>query len=238
VKPELPPSRSEAPLPEVDDLLKGLKPLEAEHLAKRVRARLDGELPLHRMPLGRPRPLTWALATGIAGAAAALLVSLSGPERPLEPQTPAVDVVPKTLPAPEAPSVGEVPKPEPARPSPEETSPPARDKNGSPETAPRRTKSEAAPGANLLYEAARALRQEGNPGKALKLLEEAAKAVPGAGHSEEAEALRMEATYRLGGAQARTLAENYLKRFPNGRFRVTADNILAQLGRKDLPSQR
>ncbi len=82
---------------------------------------------------------------------------------------------------------------------------------------------------HLLYQATRALRQSGDPARALELLDEYKAA--GRGSSEEVLALTMEAYSRLGSPRAFSLAQRYLETYEHGRYRVTATRILARAKR-------
>lgn len=87
-----------------------------------------------------------------------------------------------------------------------------------------RSPSEAA---TLVFSAMRALRQEGRPDRAAKLLEEYLRNYPRGALAEEALALSVEAAAQRGDARARALADRYLKRYPNGQFRVAAERARA-----------
>lgn len=82
------------------------------------------------------------------------------------------------------------------------------------------------PPESLLYAAAAALRRDRDPARALELLVELRKEAPGLGAREDARALEVEAHHRIGSPRTRTLAEAYLRDFPSGRFRATAENVL------------
>ncbi len=72
--------------------------------------------------------------------------------------------------------------------------------------------------ANLLFEATRALRREGNPARATQLLAEYHKKFPRGALSEEALALSLEAAVARGDARAEKLARRYLELYPQGHF--------------------
>jgi TolA-binding protein len=72
--------------------------------------------------------------------------------------------------------------------------------------------------ANLLFEATRALRREGNPERATQLLAEYRKKFPRGALAEEALALSIEAAVARGDARAAKLARRYLDLYPQGHF--------------------
>jgi hypothetical protein len=72
--------------------------------------------------------------------------------------------------------------------------------------------------ANLVFEATRALRREGNPGRATQLLAEYKKKFPRGALAEEALALSIEAAVARGDARAAKLARRYLDLYPQGHF--------------------
>jgi TolA-binding protein len=80
--------------------------------------------------------------------------------------------------------------------------------------------------ASLLFDATRALRHEGNPGKARRILSEYRRKFPGGAMSEEAMALSIEVAQRQGDPEARHLAARYLERYPSGHFRSRAERVL------------
>lgn len=76
-----------------------------------------------------------------------------------------------------------------------------------------------------VHEAATALRRDGDAAGAARLLE----SIPSNTNSplaEEALALRVEAAQARHSADLKTLASNYLKRYPNGRYAATARSAL------------
>jgi hypothetical protein len=76
-----------------------------------------------------------------------------------------------------------------------------------------------------VHEAAKALRKDGDPERALQLLERAfARSGPLA---EEALALRIEASLAKGDGRQAKLAALYLAQYPNGRYRELAKKALA-----------
>ena len=76
--------------------------------------------------------------------------------------------------------------------------------------------------------AIQALRNDHDPDRAAKLLAEYLKIYPHGALSEEAVALSIEAAAARHSASAATFAEQYLKEYPKGRFRRTAEQALAQ----------
>lgn len=94
----------------------------------------------------------------------------------------------------------------------------------------RRSAPPAAPSANAsdvarIHEAAKALRGDGDPERALRLLESSEK-VDGP-LAEEALALRIEAANAGGHPRAKSLAQSYLSRYPSGRYSELARRTLA-----------
>ena len=76
-----------------------------------------------------------------------------------------------------------------------------------------------------MHEAAKALRGEGDPERALRLLE-SSENVKGP-LAEEALALRIEAANASRDPRAKSLAQSYLSRYPDGRYRELARRTLA-----------
>jgi HAMP domain-containing protein len=74
--------------------------------------------------------------------------------------------------------------------------------------------------------ALRVLRTDHDPARALRLLGKYLKAYPRGMLSEEALALSIEAAVDLGSASAKTFAQRYLTKYPNGRFHEAADEAL------------
>ncbi|HKO49072.1 MAG TPA: hypothetical protein VJV79_15175 [Polyangiaceae bacterium] len=77
-----------------------------------------------------------------------------------------------------------------------------------------------------VHEAAKALRRDGDPARALQLLERSGAPVSGP-LAEEALALRIEASAASGNGRASKLASAYLARYPNGRYRELAKKVIA-----------
>jgi hypothetical protein len=204
---------------ELIDAMGPTVPSEARLL--RVRRALDQPV---RRPLG-----VWALrgALGfavVAGGASALAFSgaFSGPaetEKGVHP-SPGASVVtrPRTVPRPPIADRIE-PSEEPAAP-PKQPVPP-RVRRSAPPGAPSASASDVA----RIHEAAKALRGEGDPERALRLLESSEKV--GGPLAEEALALRIEAANAGGDPRAKSLAQSYLSRYPSGRYRELARRTLA-----------
>ncbi len=70
----------------------------------------------------------------------------------------------------------------------------------------------------LVHEAVESLRNSNDPTKASRLLDEYRKNAPDGALAEEALALSIEAALASGDPKARTLAQQYLARYPQGRF--------------------
>jgi hypothetical protein len=80
-----------------------------------------------------------------------------------------------------------------------------------------------------VHEAAKALRHDADPGRALRLLERPGARITGP-LAEEALALRIEASAAQGDGRQAKLAAAYLAQYPNGRYKELATKALA--GRK------
>jgi hypothetical protein len=74
----------------------------------------------------------------------------------------------------------------------------------------------------LVLEAAQALRRDHDPKRAIKLLDEYRLRYPQGDLAEESLALSIEARSVRGDGAAASQAREYLRRFPQGRFRVQA----------------
>jgi hypothetical protein len=92
-------------------------------------------------------------------------------------------------------------------------------------SAPAGTPSASPSDVARIHEAAKALRGDGDPGRALRLLESSEKVAGPL--AEEALALRIEAAVAGGDARAKSLAQSYLSRYPGGRYRELARRTLA-----------
>lgn len=74
----------------------------------------------------------------------------------------------------------------------------------------------------LVFDAMRALRREGQPERAARLLDEYMRRYPRGSLAEEALALAIEANTALGDPRVKSLADRYLASYPEGRFRSAA----------------
>ena len=81
--------------------------------------------------------------------------------------------------------------------------------------------------ASLVYDSARALRNEGDPARASRVLDEYFKRYPHGALGEEAQALAIDIAVARGDSRAKTLATRYLSAYPNGHFRAKAERVLA-----------
>ncbi len=190
--------------------------VESEARLRRVRRSLDG--PNVQAPRWAFR---FALIAGLLGAsavAAAAGGALVGVFDAAQPAS-SVSALP-AVPQPRAPA----PAPAAPRSIPEATSaspPPL----AAPAPAPALPEARgAASDVARVHEAAKALRHDRDPARALKLLERSPIVGPLA---EEALALRIEASMALGGERAKRLAAGYLAQYPSGRYRELAKRALA-----------
>jgi hypothetical protein len=81
--------------------------------------------------------------------------------------------------------------------------------------------------ASLVYETARALRNEGDTAHAARVLDDYFKRYPHGALAEEAQALGIDIAVARGDSRAKSLASHYLAEFPNGHFRAKAERVLA-----------
>lgn len=105
-----------------------------------------------------------------------------------------------------------------------------------PQIALRPTAEQVASGAepsDLVFRGLRALRQDHDIPAAARLLDEYRAQFPHGDLAEEALALAIEAHAGLQDPTTNALADEYLRRFPQGRFRAVADRALAS--RHELP---
>jgi hypothetical protein len=124
-------------------------------------------------------------------------------------------------PAESAPAAVPLPDPAPkSDPLPKQPAP--RSRGGSPAAA---TPSAASPGGALMMEVMQA-RRAGDMARAASLLAEYRSKYPDGDLYEEALALSIEAAVARGDDNAQRLAGQYLKRYPNGRFREQAERAL------------
>jgi hypothetical protein len=80
--------------------------------------------------------------------------------------------------------------------------------------------------ASLVYETARALRNEGDPARAARVLDDYFKRFPHGALAEEAQALAIDIAVARGDGRAKNLATRYLSSYPNGHFRAKAERVL------------
>jgi outer membrane protein assembly factor BamD (BamD/ComL family) len=78
-----------------------------------------------------------------------------------------------------------------------------------------------------VYRAVQALRNGEDPKQAGQLLERYQAKHPDGSLAEEAMALSIEAALAKGDPSSRALAARYLARYPNGRFKKTAERALS-----------
>jgi hypothetical protein len=217
----------------------------AHELIDAIGPTVPSEARLHRVrraldqPIRRPSGRVWALrgasALAIVGVGASALAfsgafsSWPGSPSPAAPTT-------SPLAAPTAladrsahsgprPST-EPPVAEPSQPNDEIVATPKhrtapRSKHGAPSPPLPISASEVA----RVHEAAKALRGDGDPERALRLLD-ASENVKGP-LAEEALALRIEAAHASRDPRAKALAQSYLSRYPGGRYRELARRTLA-----------
>ncbi len=223
-------------------LLRSQQPYEAPPgLKQRVRARLLAPGGARRRALRFRAPLVWAALLGAAGASAAAgkgwlgegLQALLAPKTESAAPRPAPTAHgarPSGKPVEPAPTVRAAEPAEVAA-APLLAEPAAAATTVGPgstaKRAPARHGSAPAEGANLVFGAMRALRKEGQPGRALKLLEEYLRRYPNGALAEEAMALSVEAAAARGDGRAKELANRYLTRYPSGQFRGSAERARA-----------
>ena len=80
--------------------------------------------------------------------------------------------------------------------------------------------------ASLVYDTARALRNEGDKARAARVLDDYFKRYPHGALAEEAQALAIEIAVARGDARAKSLASRYLSTYPTGHFRAKAERVL------------
>ena len=184
-----------------------------------------------RAPVGRLRlAVTGALTFASLAAAAATAhragwfghatLPVSPPDAPVAVAVPvAHPVVARPPDAPEAvapgePNGGDVVAPAPRR--------------LSPEVAPREAVGGGSAESVLMVQAVRALRRDGDPGRAQALAEEALRRYPKGAQVEEAMVLAMEAASARGDRNgAHRAAVRYLERYPAGRFADRAQRVVS-----------
>jgi len=115
--------------------------------------------------------------------------------------------------------------------APEPARKPARARAKGREPRPSSTAEEAAHDSELVHRAVKALRRDGNPRLAARLLDEDRVRNPSGPLAEEALSLRIEAAIELGEPRARSLAQQYVARYPDGRYLAIARRALEGSGR-------
>jgi hypothetical protein len=193
---------------------------------QRVRARLLE----HRVDLRRSRPffsfavalsvLVLAVGTSLAlgrGWIARSYRALAGPIR-TEPGP--SEAAPRLSPVPRAIAPEEMPTPSLPEATPDKAPP-------VPPHPPARVRS-ATEDDRLVFEAMRALRQDGQPDRAARSLDEYLRRHPDGELAEEALALSIEAASMRSDPRAKDLAVRYLAKYPNGRFRSAAERARAR----------
>jgi hypothetical protein len=80
----------------------------------------------------------------------------------------------------------------------------------------------------LVFEAMRAIRQDGQPDRATRSLDEYLRRHPDGELAEEALALSIEAASMRNDPRAKDIAARYLAKYPNGRFRSAAERARAR----------
>ncbi len=194
---------------------------------QRVRSAIEARA---REPARRPRgPVAWGVAACLlaGGAAAAGGIAWQRTQSP-----PLVDraALPSAVSAPLPPraaGLSSAPAPAKASASAEPVTAPA----ASNSAAARATASDASArsaDAALVHAAVKALRRDGDPEQAAGLLERYAERDPNGPLAEEALALRIEAAVARRDPRARALAQDYLGRYPAGRYRDAAKRALAE----------
>jgi hypothetical protein len=205
---------------ELIDAMGPTVPSEARLL--RVRRALDQPV---RRPLG-----VWAMRGAlafavVAGGASALAFSgaFSSPAAPQEGArtSPSAPVAPRPRSVPPPPTTNRAEPSEDTAVPPREAATPRVRRSAPPGTPSSSNESDVA----RIHEAAKALRGDGDPERALRLLESSEKA--GGPLAEEALALRIEAASAGGDPRAKSLARSYLSRYPSGRYRELARRTLA-----------
>lgn len=171
-----------------------------------------------------PRRLTLGVVLFATSAAAAsggsLITALTQPEEP-SPAASVASAAPALIASPRSVAARAVPA---APAEPEASAPPPA---SLPTTARAAARAPAASSSDVkrVHEAAKALRRDRDPERALALLEQS-----GAGSgplAEEALALRIEAALARGDQRAADLARTYLAQYPNGRYQALAKKALS-----------
>lgn len=223
----------------VMEALAAMPPLETQEMEVRVAEKLANAPPISPWPVAAK--WTTGLATaGIIAAAGWYVIQpptavtpIAGNDKSKVTEGDAIAKTPPNV------TEKENSQTEPA-PSPAETQSQVADKTGlDSTTAPKskstnvnaqfssRSESGASEAPHLLYQAAVKLRKEGDAAGALQLLAKHARIAPQLSGTEEVMAIRMEALARLGSSDARKIASRYLKLYPSGRYRTTAERLVS-----------
>lgn len=195
------------------ELLAATRPVEMEAGARRrvraaVRARRS-----HRRGAWRA-VLAVAILALLIGSASAW-VARHRRRAPIAPPAPPVAVAPATTAPPMA---------EPATIPPPITAPPTVAPAVAPAARRHRASGQDAEAA-LIVRAVKQLRRDHDAKGAAELLDRCARLHPNGILREEAQALRVEAAAQLDPRRARALADEYLARYPNGRFRAEVARV-------------
>jgi hypothetical protein len=191
--------------------------------AKRAtRARIERTLEAARGPARFLRPAlvgAGVLLMAVTAAAAGYSLVRSSP-----PPGPAI-APPSTVvvPPPSLPSPASLPVLERADPSPSPSASPP-----SPSAKRALEKPSAGEDPTLVAEAVRALRKQGDAGRAQSLLDQYLRKNPRGALVEDALALSIEAAAARKDPRAADYARRYVARYPNGRFRALADRALSR----------
>lgn len=97
-----------------------------------------------------------------------------------------------------------------------------------PVRTPEEERAEIVHDSELVHRAVKALRRDRNPALAARLLEEDRVRNPSGPLAEEALSLRIEAALALHDARAATLAQQYIARYPSGRYLAIARRALSE----------
>jgi hypothetical protein len=209
-------------------LVRALGPtIESEERLRRVRRSLDAPPRVVAPRWAWRAALAFGLLGGAATAAGMVGVSGTFGASPAAPSAalqvaPPVRVGPASSRAGEGASVAPLGEPSPATPS----APPAAP-NATLGSRSSAAHAAAAPFSDVarVHEAAKALRHDADPQRALQLLERPGSRITGP-LAEEALALRIEASAARGDGRTAKLAAAYLEQYPNGRYRELAKKVL------------
>ncbi len=210
------------------ELLRAVEPPpEPPARMQRVRAALEARA---LEPARRVRgPVAWGVAACLlaGGAAAAGGIAWQRTQSPPPADQAALPSAVSALPPPREAGPGPAPASATASASAEPVTVPAvRGSAGA--RAPAPDASARSADAALVHAAVKALRRDGDPEQAARLLERYAERDPNGPLAEEALALRIEAAVARHDPRARALAQDYLGRYPTGRYREAAKRALAE----------